>query len=190
MYLSFQLVLLPVCSSNCRYSAALATSNTRDLQHNLGFTQWPFRASMQVYPAIHLASVVLLNYEGGFHNPFTHVSFMTLKPEPLRRHCQFDDHLGVNSGPLESHLQQLWFVLIFRDINLCLFPFASCRTIWVGSCPENTTPSIPLWVRPLFDLLISFITNLGFNIKFPGAIFALQIVHFCIPFYPICSFSW
>lgn len=76
-------------------------------------------------PATHVASADLWNRGWGFHNPFPHVSFVTLKPALCRWHSQVWCHLGMVPGPLSHICSCLLFHFRTRK---------SWKVNWLGSC--------------------------------------------------------
>lgn len=58
--------------------------------------------------------------------------------------------------------------------------FTSWKLSCVGSCPQSTPSFILFWDRYLFNLLISFSTSLGFNIKISGGIICFILYILCL----------
>lgn len=82
---------------------------------------------------------------------------------------------GVDPGPSELHLQQLSFVIVFRNRNcLKVLPFICWKLSWVSSWPEKICPFI----------LIYFSSSLGSHIQSLAALslFKLYILWFIFPY--------
>lgn len=78
-----------------KYSTALISQTSWGLQHNLSST---FIASYNDFSgppcrdstATCLSLRALPNHRGILDNPFSHIAFIILKPEPCGSHCQFE----------------------------------------------------------------------------------------------------
>lgn len=120
------------------------------------------QASRQGFPLHTLASAAIQNDRGRFHNPLTHASFMTLKPENLVYYTgKFDCHLGVEPGTLESHLHRfpllLPFVLFLQVGSLVLRSPLLLSQCWSSLTLISLSLSVQAWAPILnFPMLSSF----------------------------------
>lgn len=162
------------CSSHApllgRFPVALAWLTSWSLQSNLGCVLSASQnvllgfldlsvSSCRDYPATHcLASVALLNCRGRFYNPLTHVSFKTLKPDPIDRAEAFGCQIGVNLDRPESHLitfeVSCIFFFFFRP-----FPFICWELSWVQSFPRSPLLLFRFRSGLSLPLLTSFSTS-------------------------------
>lgn len=188
-FLSLGMVLLLVCSSPWKMSRG-----SWGLPYDPGFTQPDSlndlsESQCRDAPATCPTLAALLHQEGRFHNTFTSVDDMTLKPEPCGRHCQVRLTIGVEAGSLKSFLQPPSFVVPFQEQKMS-WPFlSSCwKLSQEGSCPEGIPPFTQC--RPGFALIVLYLSaqSLTPALHFP-MFFLSSICMFCSYFCLTCSFQ-
>lgn len=128
--------------------------------HNPGMTSTSSQNGLSGLPHRHstatcLAYTALLNHgRGRFHNPFTPLSFMALKPEPLPETAKFDNLLQMAPGPSLNYIciSVPLQLLLRQRKSLKRFPFTNCRISWAGRqlALRATTPFIPFNIRFVF----------------------------------------
>lgn len=136
--------------------------------------------------ATYLASMALWDWEERFHNSITHAPIIILKLVAYRARCQVWLQTWDGRWPLVYHLWQFDLLFVSGSRQLAI----GYRVSWVWCCPEGSFCFIPIQIRPLLKIIVSFIWSLGWNIRLLPALFSfklpiLEILYFffCVSFF-------